>query len=99
MYLQELKTMYKYENNEEKKAYFRNMINNKIIESREQWYKKETKIPQKDLFTRMLAEVEGLNLSFNNNNLNEIEKPFDEKFDQNNKVINKKKLGLRKDII
>jgi hypothetical protein len=99
MNLQELKVMYKYETKEDKKIYIRNLINNKILESREQWYKKDTKIPQTDLFTRMLAEVEGLNLSFNNNNLNEIEKPFDEKFDQNNKVINKKKLGLRKDII
>jgi len=35
----------------------------------------------------------------NNNDLEQIEKPFDEKFDQNNKVNNKKKLGLRKDII
>ncbi len=99
MYLQELKTMYKYETNEEKKIYIRNMINNKILESRQQWYKKESKLPQKDLFSRMLAEVEGLNLSMNNNNLEQMEKPFDEKFDQNNKVNNKKKLGLRKDII
>ena len=94
MNLQELKVMYKYETKEDKKIYIQNLINNKILESREQWYKKDTKIPQTDLFTRMLAEVEGIN-----NNLNEIEKPFDEKFDQNNKVINKKKLGLRKDII
>jgi hypothetical protein len=94
MNLQELKVMYKYETKEDKKIYIRNLINNKILESREQWYKKDTKIPQTDLFTRMLAEVEGIN-----NNLNEIEKPFDEKFDQNNKVINKKRLGLRKDII
>jgi hypothetical protein len=97
MYLQELKTMYKYETNEEKKIHIRNMINNKILESQQQWYKKETKIPQKDLFSRMLAEVEGLNLSINNNNLDEIERPFDENFDKKNN--NKKKLGLRKDII
>jgi hypothetical protein len=94
MNLQELKVMYKYETKEDKKIYIRNLINNKILESREQWYKKDIKIHQTDLFTRMLAEVEGIN-----NNLNEIEKPFDEKFDKNNKVINKKKLGLRKDII
>jgi hypothetical protein len=99
MYLQELKTLYKYETNEEKKIHIQNLIKNKILESRQQWYKKENKIPQKNLFTRMLAEVEGLNLSMNNNDLEQIEKPFDEKFDQNNKVNNKKKLGLRKDII
>ena len=94
MYLQELKTMYKYETNEEKKLIIQNLINNKILESRQQWYKIETKLPQKDLFSRMLAEVEGMN----NNNLDEIDKPFDERFDENIK-INKKKLGLRKDII
>ena len=96
MYLQELKTMYKYETNEEKKLIIKNLINNKILESRQQWYKIETKLPQKDLFSRMLAEVEGMNN--NNNNLDEIDKPFDERFDENIK-INKKKLGLRKDII
>jgi hypothetical protein len=93
MYLQELKVMYKHETNEEKKIYIKELINKKIFESRQQWYKTEERLPKKDLFARMLAEVEGIE----NNNL-EIERPFDERLDENNKV-NKKKLGTRKDII
>ncbi len=93
MYLQELKVMYKHETNEDKKIYIKELINKKILESRQQWYKTE-EIPQrKDLFARMLAEVEGIE----NSNL-EMERPFDERLDENNKV-NKKKLGTRKDII
>lgn len=91
MYLQELKTVYKYENNEEKKRYIKELINQKIQQSRIQWFiKKEEINKEKDLFSRMLAEVEGIK----NMNLNEIEKPF---FNDSTIEKPKKKLGLRRD--
>lgn len=91
MYLQELKTLYLNEYNEEKKRYIKDLINQKIQQSRIQWFiKKEEINKEKDLFSRMLAEVEGIQ----NMNLNEIEKPF-----YNDSSINKpkKKLGMRHD--
>lgn len=91
MYLQELKSLYLKESNEEKKRYIKELINQKIQQSRIQWFiKKEEINKEKDLFTRMLAEVEG----FKNMDLNEIEKPF---FNDSTIEKPKKKLGLRKD--
>jgi hypothetical protein len=92
MYLQQLKNLYKNETDENKKIDIKNLIIKKIIESREQWYKQNNIISYKpdDLFTRMLAEVEGLQ----NINLNKIEKPFD----TTDYSCNKKQLGIRKDI-
>jgi hypothetical protein len=90
MYLQELKSLYKNEINEEKKRYIFSQIQQKIHQSRLQWFiKNEQNNIERDLFSRMLAEVEGIK----NMDINKIEIPFDE----TNITKPKKKLGERRD--
>lgn len=91
MYLQELKVLYLKENNEKQKKYIKDLINQKIQQSRIRWFIiKEEINKERDLFSRMLAEVEGIQ----NMNLNKIEKPF---FNESTINIPKKKLGIRRD--
>jgi hypothetical protein len=92
MNLQELKTLYKFEVNEEKKKYIKIMIEEKVKQSRIQWFIKKEEIKREpDLFSRMLAEVEGIQ----NIDLNKVDKPFDT--NTYNMNVPKKKLGMRHD--
>jgi hypothetical protein len=92
MYLQELKILYKSEINEEKKKHIKILIEEKVKQSRIQWFIKKEEIKREpDLFSRMLAEVEGIQ----NIDLNKIEKPFDT--NTYNMNVPKKKLGMRHD--
>ena len=92
MNLQELKTLYKSEVNEEKKKYIKIMIEEKVKQSRIQWFIKKEEIKREpDLFSRMLAEVEGIQ----NIDLNKVDKPFDT--NTYNMNVPKKKLGMRHD--
>jgi len=89
--LHELKVLYKKEIDENKKLYIGQMIRNKVYKSQEKLFEPVQPPPDRDLFTRMLAEAEGIR----NMKLDEIEKPFDTKF---NKEKNITYLGKRKDI-
>ena len=94
--------MYKCEKNEKDKIYIKNLIDEKVQQSRIQWFIKKDEIYKdrnRDLFTRMLAEIEGIQ----NMDLNEIERPFNivdivDIDDTDDTVISKKKLGIRHDL-
>ena len=89
--LHELKVLYKKEIDENKKLYIGQMIRNKVYKSQEKLFEPTQPPPDRDLFTRMLAEAEGIrNMDTN------FDTKFNIKFD--NKEKNIKYLGKRKDI-
>ncbi len=97
MNLQELKISYKITQDTNKKIILRKILDKKIIESQQIWYKPEPSSFEKNLFTRMMAEAEALE----NIQTDKIDKPLYEIDDiSNNKNNNykEKNLGKRKDL-
>ena len=97
MNLHELKINYKTTQDENKKNLLRKLLDKKITDSQQVWYKPEPISFEKNLFTRMMAEAEALE----NIQTDKIDKPL---YDIENNHLEKnntnkgKNLGKRKDL-